>query len=121
MLENKRYLEQEHELESDFDESVFADREVTSDKEDVEAAGNRNMRWRQDKIWFWSQYCCSSCGILLFTGNLSRLRIQEALYNKGYAPIATFIFIFMEVIQLLVAETNKYYNECLDTVLDMIV
>ena len=44
MLENKRYLEQEHELESDFDESVFADREVTSDKEDVEAAGNRNMR-----------------------------------------------------------------------------
>jgi len=34
----------EHELESDFDESVFSDREVTSDNENVEAAGNRNMR-----------------------------------------------------------------------------
>ena len=78
------------------------------------------MRWSQDKIWSWSQYCCSSCGVLC-TGDLSRLRIQEALYNKGYMPIATFILIFMEVIKLLVAETNKYYNECLDTVPDMMV
>jgi hypothetical protein len=102
------------------DKSVFTDRKVTSDKENVEAAGNRNMRWSQDKIWFWSQYCCSSCGVL-FTGDLSSLRIQEALYNKGYAPIATFILILMEVIQLLVAETNKYYSVCLDSVPDMMV
>jgi len=44
MLENKRDLEQVHELESDFDESVFSDREVTSDKENIEVADNRNMR-----------------------------------------------------------------------------
>ena len=121
MLENKRDLEQEHELESDFSESVFSDREVTSDKENVDSAGNRNMRWRLDKIWSSSQYCCISCGVVLFTGDLSRLGIQEALYNKGYTPIAIFILIFMEVIQLLVAETNKYCNECFDTPPDMMV
>ena len=120
MLENKRDLEQEHELESDIDESVFSDSEVTWDKKDVEASGSRNMRWSWDKIWSWSQHCCSSCGVL-FTGDLSRLRIQEALCNKGYTTIATFIRIFMEVIHLLVAETNKYYNEWLDTLPDMMV
>jgi hypothetical protein len=41
---NKRDLEQERELESDFDKSVFSDSEITLDKENVEAAGIRNMR-----------------------------------------------------------------------------
>jgi hypothetical protein len=59
------------------------------DKENVEAAGIRNMRWSRDKICSWSQYCCSSCGVLRFTGVLSRLRIQEVRCNKGYTPFAT--------------------------------
>jgi hypothetical protein len=43
------------------------------------------------------------------------LRIQEAPHvNKDYTPITVFLLSFMEVIQLLVAETNKYYSQYLD-------
>jgi hypothetical protein len=34
--------------------------------------------------------------------------------NKDSAPIVVFLLFFMEVIQLLVAETNSYYNKYID-------
>jgi hypothetical protein len=35
--------------------------------------------------------------------------------NKDSTPITIFLLFFVEVIQLLVAETNKYCSQCLDT------
>jgi hypothetical protein len=46
------------------------------------------------------------------------MRIQEMMPhgNKdSTTPITIFLLFFKEVIQLLVAETNKYYNQYLDT------
>jgi hypothetical protein len=33
--------------------------------------------------------------------------------NKDWAPVTAFLLFFMEVIQLLVTETNKYYSQYL--------
>jgi hypothetical protein len=45
-----------------------------------------------------------------FTGGPTTLRIQDTHHvNKDSIPITVFLS-FMEVIQMLVAETNKYYN-----------
>jgi hypothetical protein len=35
--------------------------------------------------------------------------------NKNSGPITTFLLFFLEVIQLLVAGTNKYCNQYFDT------
>jgi hypothetical protein len=44
------------------------------------------------------------------------MRIQEMPHvNKDAKPITIFLLFFMEVIQLLVVETNKYYNQYSDT------
>jgi len=44
------------------------------------------------------------------------MRIQEVPHvNKVSTPISVFLLLFVEVIQLLVAETNKHYNLYLDT------
>jgi hypothetical protein len=49
-----------------------------------------------------------------FTGGPSGLRIQQELHVNNYC-ITAFLLFFMEVIQLLVAETNKYYTQYLGT------
>jgi hypothetical protein len=50
-----------------------------------------------------------------FTGEPNGLRRQqEPDVNKEYTPITAFL-LFMEVIQLLVTETNKYYTQYLGT------
>jgi len=50
-----------------------------------------------------------------FSGGPSGLRIEEVPHvNKYSAPVTVFL-LFMEVIQLLVAEANKYYSQYLDT------
>jgi hypothetical protein len=51
-----------------------------------------------------------------FIGDPSGLKTQEAPYvNKNSSPTTIFHLFFTDVIQLLVAETNKYYNQYLDT------
>jgi hypothetical protein len=50
----------------------------------------------------------NSAGIFPFTGGPCGLKIQEAPYiNKDSTPITILLFFFMEVIQLMVAETNN--------------
>jgi hypothetical protein len=42
----------------------------------------------------------------------SGLRIQDVPHmNKDSTPITVFLLFLMELIQLLMAETNKYYNQ----------
>jgi len=41
------------------------------------------------------------------------MRIQEQLHVNNSTQITIFLLFFMKVIQLLVAETNKYYNQYL--------
>jgi len=61
------------------------------------------------------QHTWNSGGIHPFTGCPSGLRIQEAPHvNKDSTPITAFLLFFMEVSQLLVAETNKFYSQYLD-------
>jgi hypothetical protein len=52
-----------------------------------------------------------------FIGAVSGLKIQEAsVVNKGSSLITDFFLLFfMDMIQLLVAESNKYSNQYLDT------
>jgi hypothetical protein len=54
-------------------------------------------------------------GVHPFIGGPSGMRIQEVpRVNKNSTPITIFLPFFMEEIQLLVAETNKYYSKYLD-------
>jgi hypothetical protein len=52
-------------------------------------------------------------GILVVSSRLSRIQ-KEPHVNKDSTSNNAFLF-FMEVIQLLIAETNKYYNQYLYT------
>jgi hypothetical protein len=78
-------------VESDFDESVSSDSEVTSMKKMWEQL--TSVMWDEAEIKFGPDHStlvvCD--GVLTFIGDLSRLRIQEApCVNKGYTPIANF-------------------------------
>jgi hypothetical protein len=53
----------------------------------------------------------NSGGVHPFTGGNNGLRTQKATHvNKDSAPITIFLLFFMEMMQLLVTETSKYYN-----------
>jgi hypothetical protein len=70
---------------------------------------------RQVHIWSRPQNSWNSGGVHPFTGSPSELRIQEPPHvNKDSTPVTVFLLFFMEAIELLVAETNKYYNQYLD-------
>jgi hypothetical protein len=73
------------------------------DKDSVAASGSQvHIRSRLQDTW-------NSGGVHPFTGGPSGLRIQEVPHvNKDYTPIIVFLLFYMEVIQLLVAETSKY-------------
>jgi hypothetical protein len=61
----------------------------------------------QVHLWSRPQYTWNSGGVHPFTEGPSGLKIQEAPHmNKGSPPVTVFFFFFMEVIQLLVAETT---------------
>lgn len=67
----------------------------------------------QKRSWFWEVILQMLLWVepYLDSGCPSGLRIQKVSHmNKDY-----FLLHFMEVIQLLATETNKYYNEYLDT------
>jgi hypothetical protein len=102
-------------LETDSDEAISSDSE-SEPHEDTVAADNNNVTGSQDKIWSRPQHAWNSGGVHPFIGALSGLKIQEAPHvNTDSLPITVFLLLFMDVIQLLVAETNKYYNLYLDT------
>jgi hypothetical protein len=51
-----------------------------------------------------------------FTGGPSGLRQNEAPHiNKDSSPLSVFMLSFIEIIPLLVEETNRYYHQYLDT------
>jgi hypothetical protein len=103
-------------LESDSDEAVSSDSESELDDDTVPAGDNINVSGSQDNIWLRPQHTCNSGGIHTFIGSLNGLRIQEAPHvNKHSNPVTVFFLFFTEVIQLLVAETNNYYSQYLDT------
>jgi hypothetical protein len=55
-------------------------------------------------------------GVCPFTGGCCGLRMQAVLHvNKDSASTTIFLLFFMEVTELLVAETNKYYSQYLGT------
>jgi hypothetical protein len=77
---------------------------------------NSNVMGSQVHIWSRSQHTRNSGGVHPFTGGPCGLRIQETPHMKrDFIPITVFLLFFMEVIQLLVTETNKYYSQYLDT------
>jgi hypothetical protein len=73
------------------------------------SCGN-NMSGSQVHICSRPQHPWISGGVHCATGDPSELKIQE-----DSAPITIFLLFFMEVIQLLLAEAYKYYNQYLDT------
>jgi hypothetical protein len=62
-----------------------------------------------------SQSRSSSPVIHKFTGKLSGLRQNKAFHiNKDSSPLSMFMLFFLETMQLLVEETNRYYHQYLD-------
>jgi hypothetical protein len=116
ILRNRTGIEQELILETDSDKAISSDSESELDEDTVET-DNNNMSGSQANIWSRPQHPWNSGGVHPFIGVLSGLKIQEAPHeNEDSSPIAIFILFFMDVIQLLVAENNKYYNHYLDTI-----
>jgi hypothetical protein len=67
-------------------------------------------------MWSRPQATWNSGGVHPFIGGSSGLRIWEVPHvKKDSTPITAFLIFFMKVIQLSVADTNKYYNQYLDT------
>jgi hypothetical protein len=53
----------------------------------------------------------NSVGVNPFTGALSGLNIQEAPHmKKDPSPFSIFLLFFLDMILLLVVETNKHYS-----------
>jgi len=102
-------------LETDSD-AAFSDDPVDMMKKTL-------LLWAATKMQVWVKFVFGQDhntwnvgGTHPFTGGHCGFKIQEAPYvNKDSAPIIIFLLFFVEVIQLLVAETTKYYNQYLDT------
>jgi hypothetical protein len=95
------------EISSDSDKGNDTDRDSDRghDKHSAAASGT------QVHIWSRPQDTHNSGGVHPLTGGPSVLRIQEVPHpNEVSTPITIFLF-FMEVIQLLVVETNKAYTQ----------
>jgi hypothetical protein len=76
---------------------------------------NNNVSGSQHKIWSRSQHPWNSGGVHSFNETLSGVRIEEAPHANKDSSVITILFLFlMDVIQMLVEETKKYYNQNLD-------
>jgi hypothetical protein len=81
----------------------------------VEADDNNNMTEGRGDILSKPQHPWNSGGGHPFTAAPSRMKTQEAPYvNKDSSLTTIFMLFFMDVIQMLLAETNKY-TQYLDT------
>jgi hypothetical protein len=71
-------------------------------------------------LFFWAvsdrpKHTWNSRGSHSFTGDPHGLRIQEVSHvNRDSTPVAIYLFFFVEVIHLLVEETDTYYSRYLD-------
>jgi hypothetical protein len=116
ILRNRIETEQELILETGSDEAVSSDGESELHEDTVAAGDNNNGTGSQDNIWSRLLHQWNSGGVHPFIGVLSGLKIQEAPHlNKDTLPFTVISLSFVVVIQLLVAEANKYYNQYLDT------
>jgi hypothetical protein len=84
---------------------------IVNMNEDSTTAGcNCNTSGSQAHVWSRPQDIWNPGCVHPSTGGPCGL-IQEAPHmNKDSTPIAAFLLFFMKVIQLFVAETNKYYS-----------
>jgi hypothetical protein len=99
-------------LETDSDEAISSDSESELEEDTMAAGDNNNVT----QSWSSSQHSWNSGEAHPFIGGPSGLKTQEAPYvNKDSSPTTIFYLSVMDVIPLLVAETNKYYNQHLDT------
>jgi hypothetical protein len=118
---HEKDTEQEPLLETDCDKTVSfdTDKEIdtdadidTNNRHDKDSAIAGCASGNQVSVWSKPQDAWNSGDACPFTGGSSGLRVQETPHvNKDSTPIIVFLFFFMEVIQLLVAETNKYYSQ----------
>jgi hypothetical protein len=80
------------------------------------AGCDRSVSGSQVHVWSRPQQPWNSDGVHPFIGHPCELRVQEVPYmNMDSTPFTTFLLFFMEVSQLLEAETDKCYNQCLHT------
>jgi hypothetical protein len=114
IFRNRIVIEQELILETDSDEAVSSDSENEHNEDTMAAEGDNNVTRSRDNIWSKSQHPRNSDAVHPFIGAFSGLKIQEAPHvNKDSSPITFFCLFFMDV--MLVADTNKYYNQYLGT------
>jgi hypothetical protein len=98
------------------EEAVLSESDSGLDEDLASLGCGYNAHGIQVYVWLRPQHPWSSHDVHPFTLGPSGLRIQEVpRVNKDSMPITTFLLFFMELIQLLVAETNKSYNQYLDT------
>jgi hypothetical protein len=71
--------------------------------------GCDNASGSQVHVWPRLHHTWNSGDVHPLTGGPSGLRMQDVPHvNKDSIPITIFLLFFMEVIQLMVAEINKY-------------
>jgi hypothetical protein len=56
---------------------------------------------------------CSTC---LNSGSRGKKDNEAPHINNGYSPLSIFLLYFVEIITLLVVETNRYYCDYLDRI-----
>jgi hypothetical protein len=111
ILRNRTEIEQELILQTDLDEAISYDSESELEEDTVAVGDNNNVT----QNWLRPQHPWNSGETHPFIGGTSGLKTKEAPYvNNNSSPTTTFYLFFMHI-QLLVAETNKYYNQHLDT------
>jgi hypothetical protein len=120
-LSQEKDTEQELLLETDYDKviSSYSNKDIDMntntdrghDKDSAATSGSQLHIWSRPQNNPWN-----SSSVHPYTGGPSSLRIHEAPHVNKYAtPVTVFLLSIMEVIQLLVAQTNKYYDQYLDT------
>jgi hypothetical protein len=99
-------------LETDSDEKISSDSESEL-HEDTVAAGNVNGS--QDNTLSKPQHPLNSGGVHPFIGTPSGLKIWRTPCEQGFDTDYRLFLFFIDVIQLLMAETDKNYNQYLGT------
>jgi hypothetical protein len=74
---------------------------------------NSDVSESQDKIWSRPQHPWNSGGVHYITGGLRRFEDTRGIPCEHNSTPITIFLLFVEVIQLLAAEINKYYNQYL--------
>jgi hypothetical protein len=108
--------------DKDIAQELFLDSSSEDENMPHDSDSDNNQGESQQDNTEWRENMQSGCGapvIHRFTGGPSGIRHNAApTINKDSTPLSIFMLFFLEIIQLLVVETNRYYHQYLDSLND---